>query len=166
MAPKGLDLTNTPTAFNYSSFVFELKDMFAIFLKSLICMNMETTSGTNEKIFFQDANVTVTQSRFIVDGKTYAMRNISSVSNYRIVKSKAIPVLITAIGILCLFDNALRGYGAIMALVGGIWWYLLKDEYSVRINSNSGESNAFRSKDEYYVQTIVDAVANAIVFRG
>ena len=41
----------------------------------------------SEKIFYQDKNVTVTQSRFVVDGKTYAMRNISSVTNFKIKKS-------------------------------------------------------------------------------
>lgn len=127
---------------------------------------METSSASTEQIFLQDQNVIVTQSRFIVDGKTYAMRNISSVSNFRIRKSRAIPVIITAIGILCLFDDATLKYGIIFTLVGGLWWYLINDEYSVRINSNSGESNAYRSKDYEYIQKIVDAVSEAIVFRG
>ncbi|WP_192822784.1 hypothetical protein [Rufibacter sp. LB8] len=47
---------------------------------------METTiAQQQEAIFFQD--VTVTQSRFISGGQTFAMRNISSAANFHIKKS-------------------------------------------------------------------------------
>lgn len=108
----------------------------------------------------------VTQSRFVADGKTYAMRNIASVTNFKIKKSRTLPVIITSIGVLFLFDDNTRNYGLLMAGIGGLWWYLIKDEFSVRINSNSGESDGFISKDRDYIQQIVDAVNNAIVFRG
>jgi hypothetical protein len=124
---------------------------------------METTQ---ERIFFQDSRVIVTQSRFVADGKTYAMRNIASVTNFKIKKSRTLPVIITSIGVLFLFDDNTRNYGLLMAGIGGLWWYLIKDEFSVRINSNSGESDGFISKDRDYIQQIVDAVNNAIVFRG
>lgn len=127
---------------------------------------METSSTTSEQIFFQDHNVTVTQARFMVDGKTYAMRNISSVSNFRIRKNRVFPVIITAIGILCLFGSTTLQLGLLLTPIGGVWWFLINDEYTVRINSNSGESNAYRSKDRDYIQRIVDAVGQAIVFRG
>ncbi len=50
-------------------------------------------SFQNEVIFYNDTNVTVTQSRFVTQSKTYAMRNISSVHVFEIVKSKMKAIL-------------------------------------------------------------------------
>jgi len=61
-------------------------------------------SVPTEIIFYQDGDVTVTRSRFITNPKTYAMRNISSVHIFEIVKSKAFPVLVAIIGFLILFS--------------------------------------------------------------
>ena len=120
-----------------------------------------------EKTFYQDQNVTVTQARFVVSGKTYAMRNISSVSNYRIKKSMGTEVLLIIIGIISIL---IGGYGLIIGLIllaigiGSIM--MTKDDFSVQISSNSGESKALVSKDQNYVQKIVDAVNEAMVHRG
>jgi hypothetical protein len=61
---------------------------------------METNeSNQSEKTFYKDTNVVVTQSRFVVSGKTYAMRNISSVTNYKIEKSIGGSIFLILIGI-------------------------------------------------------------------
>ncbi|WP_192822789.1 DUF6232 family protein [Rufibacter sp. LB8] len=129
---------------------------------------METTitQPQQETVFFQDANVTVTQSRFISGGQTFAMRNISSVSNFHIKKSRAGAILLLMLGILMLFSEATRGMGIALALAGGVWLYFTKDSYAVRINSNSAEANGFVAKDRDYIQKILDAVNEAMVFRG
>ena len=54
----------------------------------------------------------------------------------------------------------------ILACIGGLWYYSIKDEYSVRISSNSGEANGFRSKDKDYIQKIVNALNDAMIHRG
>lgn len=120
-----------------------------------------------EKTFYQDQNVTVTQSRFVVSGKTYAMRNISSVSNYRIKKSISSGILLIIVGLIAIFVG---GNGVILGIILlGIGIAIIattKDDFSVQISSNSGESKALISKDQNYVQTIVDAVNEAIIHRG
>jgi hypothetical protein len=125
-----------------------------------------TTTQQQEKVFFQDSLVTVTQSRFMASGKTYAMRNISSVSNFQIKKSKAGAIAFIIFGALMLFSEDSRGFGIGLAILGAIWLYFIKDSFSVKINSNSGEANGFISKDRAYVQQIVDAVNEAMVYRG
>lgn len=61
------------------------------------------TQFQNETTFYQDSLVTVTQSRYITQSKTYAMRNISSVHVFEIEKSKVTPILIILFGIPSLF---------------------------------------------------------------
>lgn len=125
---------------------------------------METPQ--QEKVFYQDANVTVTQSRFIAGSKTYAMRNISSVSLFKIEKSRALPIILILIGGLMLFGDSSRIFGVILAAIGVLWVVLIKDEYSVRISTNAGEVNSLVSKEQPYIQKIVDALNDAMIHRG
>lgn len=121
---------------------------------------------TAEKDFYVDQLVKVTQSRFIVGAKTYAMRNISSVSLYKIEKSRFIPIVLIVIGVLMLLGENTRFFGVFLVGLGVTWLWLLKDEYAVRISTNAGEVNSIQSVDQAYVQRIVDALNNALVHRG
>lgn len=120
----------------------------------------------NEVTFYQDINVTVTQSRYVTNSKTYAMRNISSVNISEIVKSKTAPVLMIIAGVLMLFANDIRILGFILLAVGILILALNKNEFTLRISTNAGEVNTIVSKDRLYVQNIVSALNDAIVFRG
>jgi hypothetical protein len=125
---------------------------------------METPQ--QEKVFYQDSNVTVTQSRFIARSKTYAMRNISSVSIFRIEKNRIFQIILIVIGVLMLFSDSSRVLGGIVAVIAALWLFTIKDEYSVRISTNAGEANSLTSKDQNYIQKIVDALNDAIIHRG
>ncbi|MEH3113754.1 DUF6232 family protein [Pedobacter terrae] len=120
----------------------------------------------NEFTFYQDGNVTVTQSRFVTNSKTYAMRNISSVHIFEIIKSKTLPITMIIIGVLMLFSDASRVLGLILLTLGIFILAFTKNEFSVRISTNSGEVNSIVSKDRLYIQNIVSALNDAIVYRG
>ena len=123
--------------------------------------------STQEKQFYSDKNVLVTQARFVVEGKTFAMRNISSVTKYRIAASNGLALFLGFTGLLLLLGNSTIVVIGILMTISAIAMIILnKDLYSVRINSNSGEANAVVSKDEKYIQEIVDAVNEAIIQRG
>lgn len=124
------------------------------------------TPVQNEVVFYQDSLVKVTQSRFITDSKTYAMRNISSVHLFEIVKSRKLPVLLMIIGFFMLFSNELRIAGIILILIAALILVFTKNDYAVRISTNSGEANSIVSKDRLYIQNIVDALNEAIIHRG
>lgn len=122
---------------------------------------------TSEKIFYQDESVKVTQSRFTVENETYAMRNISSVTNYEIKKSKIIPRIIMLIGIFLIFLMEAFFIGGMMAIVGLVWQLLLlKNDFAVKISTNAGEPNTLISKNKEYIQEVVDAINEAIIYRG
>ncbi len=120
----------------------------------------------NEINFYQDVNVTVTQSRYVTNSKTYAMRNISSVHTFEIVKSKTLPFILIVVGLLFALIDEARIIGFILLAIGFITLFLIENEFAVRISTNSGEVNSIVSKDKTYVQKIVDALNNAIIHRG
>lgn len=119
-----------------------------------------------EKLFYKDQNVTVTQSRYITNSKTYAMRNISSVHVFEIVKNHTFPVLLIIVGAIMLFTDGGKVIGGIIALIGVLVVIFNKNQYAVRISTNSGEANSIVSRDKVYIQKVVDALNDAIIHIG
>jgi hypothetical protein len=126
---------------------------------------METTLP-NETTFYQDASVTVTQSRYVTDSKTYTIRNISSVHVFEIVKSKKLPIALIILGCFLLLTADTRIFGAFLIALGVLLLFTIKNEFAVRISTNSGEANSLVSKDKTYIQNIVNALNEAIIHRG
>lgn len=124
------------------------------------------TQTQNEVTFYNEAGVLVTQSRYVTRSKTYAMRNISSVHTFEIVKSKTLPIVLIIVGALMLLSDAARVVGGFILLIGVAILVSIKNEYAVRISTNSGEANSIISKDRGYVQGIVNALNEAIIHRG
>ena len=120
----------------------------------------------NEKTFYQDGHVTVTQSRYVTHSKTYAMRNISSVHIFEVVKSRKFPVAMIIVGLFMLCSDSARMVGFFILAFGVLLLFLIKNEFSVRISTNSGEADSIVSKDKLYIQKIVDALNDAIIHRG
>jgi RNA polymerase subunit RPABC4/transcription elongation factor Spt4 len=118
-----------------------------------------------EKTFLSTQGATVTNTRIIVPGKTYAMAGITSVRSTVIGAKRGLPILIALAGIFLFFVQ--QPVWGLVFLVGGIAWaFALKDTHAVAINSASGEIQAVVSKDEEYISSIVQAVNEAIVYRN
>ncbi|QIY91829.1 DUF6232 family protein [Chryseobacterium gallinarum] len=127
---------------------------------------METQTISDETIFYKDSFVTVTQSRYVTQSKTYAMRNISSVHVFEIIKSKSKAIILLILGLLLLLSKDLFWVGIILSILGAWWLFTLKNEYAVRISTNAGEANSIVSKNRDYIQKIVNALNDAIIHRG
>jgi hypothetical protein len=126
---------------------------------------MDENQTQQEKVFLKDNNVTVTQARYIANGKTYTMRNISSVSLFTLKSSYTLEIILIVMGVILLIAGTYI-IGGILLAIGVTLMVLKKDEYAVRISTNSGESNSLTSKDKNYIQKIVDALNDAIIHRG
>ena len=126
---------------------------------------MEENQTQQEKVFLKDNNVTVTQARYIANGKTYTMRNISSVSLFTLKSSYTLETILIVVGVILLIAGTYI-VGGILGAIGVTLMVIKKDEYAVRISTNSGETNSLTSKDKDYIQKIVDALNDAIIHRG
>lgn len=121
-----------------------------------------------EKVFYRDDIVTVTQSRFIANQKTYTMRNISSVTITKIEKSTLLQMALLITGILMAIfsEEGIRLLGIVVAIGSFVWMAMMKSEFSIRISTNAGETNTLISENKEYVQKIVNALNEAIIYRG
>ena len=123
---------------------------------------------------YRDENIEVTNLRAMLQGKTYAMANVTSVSMFTQIKSKAPGVILAILGGLLLLiglgSRELRGCSSVLGLallaIGIAVAVAAKNLYWVRIGSASGETNALASHDPEYITRVVNAMNEAIVRRG
>jgi hypothetical protein len=125
-----------------------------------------------EETYFSQGDVQVTNSRVVLGGKTYAMRNITSVTIGEIPPNRVPGIVLAVLGLCPLMggfsDNggALLVIGLIVIGLGIALAALVKTRYVVRLGSASGESDALTAPDVAYIRKIVDAINKAIVQRG
>jgi hypothetical protein len=121
-----------------------------------------------EKIFFDEDGVTVTNTRFIVHTQTYAMGLITSVKFYEKKPLRRGPILLIIISVIAMLSNnkdAITG-GIIVGVLALLWLILQKTEFQVRVRSASGESRILRRKDTNWISQVVKALNEAIIHRG
>lgn len=132
-----------------------------------------------EKFFFESSVIKISNIRFVVHGKTYAM---STISSFR-VKTEELPQL--GRGLIA----ALSIFGAIIGLVGftssngsKLWGlaglvvayfsykkfnrYGKKWKYTIFITTTGGEVSAFETTDQVDATDIEKALSGALIYRG
>lgn len=120
-----------------------------------------------EEAIFSGANVTVTPSRFQVPGQTYAMSGITSVKSVTIRPIKG-PLVLGILGLVGLYINPAEGgifYG-VAIIAGALAWAFFGTKHVVGLSTASGEAEAFSSRDAKLIQSVVDAINEAIIRRG
>ena len=125
-----------------------------------------------ERVFYQDANITITNVRAIMFGTTYALANVTSVKMF--VEPRPTAPLILGICLIPLGSIAVTttfwqilGYIAFIgAAVFLVAWWGTPPKYWVRVGTASGESNAGSFPQPAQTQRVVGALNQAIVHRG
>lgn len=118
-----------------------------------------------ETVFLSENNIQVTNSRFIVNGQTYAMSNVTSVKNQREEPSILLPFVFLVFGIFCMTDKKV-GTGIFLIAIGLFIYHLLRQTHRVVLNTAGGEVEALKSRDVDFIVRIVKALNDAIVHRG
>lgn len=133
-----------------------------------------------EKIFFSEGNVLVTNARVEASGVTYPLNGIVRVyhgkrSGFIAQNAASFSGVFGLLAIVCFLvgmaiDNPmLDGYVPSFvagALVLGFIWKNSKQVHSVQLTTASGTNDSVVSKDEAFVGRVVSAINNAIVARG
>jgi hypothetical protein len=123
-----------------------------------------------EEIILQVGPITVTNARFIVGGQTFVIRNITSVEFVYHRPSRAGPIALILIGIIC----ALLVYsepevqffmviGIALATLGLLMLVLSRTTYEISLVTSGGQLKALSSKDKQLVTIVADALNRAIV---
>ena len=140
------------------------------------------SAAQDEAVFLSEGGITVTKTRFMVRGQTYALANITSVSAATIPpKRGGIVGLIVLGGFLGLLGYGLTSGGSADQRSGGIFFLILgiiligvgivflkvlKDSYAVVLNTAGSEMKTCISKDGGFIFRVVAALNEAIVARG
>ncbi len=119
-----------------------------------------------EKIFFNQGDVTVSNTRFTVNGQTYAMSNVTSVKSH-ITPPERGGILLILFGLACFFGNAWIFAGGVLSIILGVSSLIASGTmYSVILNTSSGENQVLFSTDKNYINNVIFSLNEAIVSRG
>jgi hypothetical protein len=125
-----------------------------------------------EKQYFQQEDVTVTSTRFIVGPHTFAMANITSVKSMEVKPNTKPPFYTLLIGFFVAaysFGNSktLTGILGLIAIVYAVFlFWNLSSTYAVVLTTAGGEVKAYESKSRIFISEIVAAINLSIVERG
>lgn len=136
-----------------------------------------------EQTYYQDSKILITNARVVLEGTTYAVPTISSVRLAdKLNIGWAIPVvlLMLYLGFLWLFQviSIFSGYqffekiivtvilGGILYGLGRLVLNLVTLTYILIIVTTSTEIVGFKSKDGKYMNTVLNAINQAIITRS
>lgn len=121
----------------------------------------------DERVFFEHDGVKITNARFVVDGQTYAMSNITSVKTGSEGPPQTGPAILFLVGLFVAPHTALSAVIGIALIALAIYWgYQQKPTYHVVLMTSGGEAKALKTREKPYVEQVVSALNDAIVSRG
>jgi hypothetical protein len=118
-----------------------------------------------EQTFFEYEDVKVTNARFVSGGQTYAMNNVTSVKPFEQKPSRLGGIVILFIGLVIMI-NASFMTGLLIAAAAAFYLYQQKTVYHVLLATSAGETKALRTYQREYLDKVIAALNNAIVYRG
>ena len=142
---------------------------------------VEEKVPAEEKVFFKEGSVMVTNARFIVSKHIFAMSGITSIKISKEKLSRKGPFLTILLGVillywggrswyLCLLDYPWPGYltlaGVTFFLLGVLWWHARRPIYHIVLTSASGETKPLSDNNRKPVERVIKALNDAIIHRG
>jgi len=121
----------------------------------------------DEAIYFSHQGVSVSNSRFIVNGKTIAIQHVTNVER-RVLKPQLGFARLCILGGLALLfgSGSLPLIGVFSIIYGGVLWFLASPRYSIVIHTPAGEHQALISESSLDAENVLTALNVAIALRG
>jgi uncharacterized membrane protein len=149
------------------------------------------SASKDESLFFQNGDIMVTNARFVVGARTFAMRGITSVEDVKseeVVERESDKSLANAI-------SAIIGFVALLVILGGFYCWILyefsfwvvvaaiviaivmfiiagslmtqtKQAFKIVLKTAGGDVVAYSSFDRGYISEIAKAINDSIVSHG
>src|SRR4051812_14774027 len=97
-----------------------------------------------EQTFLEGQGLAVTSSRILIAGKTYATRNVGSVSITTIPASRGVGILMAIVGVICLFAKVWLA-AAFFGGIGVLLIVIAKPSYKLMMMAGGGEVMALET---------------------
>ena len=121
----------------------------------------------DEAIYFSHQGVSVSNSRFIVNGKTIAIQHVTNVER-RVLKPQLGFARLCILGGLALLfgSGSLPLIGVFSIIYGGVLWFLASPRYSIVIHTPAGEHQALISDSSLDAENVLTGLNVVIALRG
>lgn len=116
----------------------------------------------NEIVILSDDNVTVTNSRLVIGGTTYAMRNITSVACVKMEPDTTAAWQCTIWGIVLMCV----GIGLVLEIIAIYLFATAKPRYALAVRTSGGEQHALEGSDPDFIQKVAQAINDAMASNG
>lgn len=120
-----------------------------------------------EKVFFDEREVKVTNSRFILPGqKTFAMSGVTAVKTSQVNPNRAGPIVLLIIGASIGYTKGIDAISVALVVAGLAWFFIQKTIYTIVLTTSSGEQQALQDSDLSWISRVVAALNDSIIHRG
>src|SRR5690606_36611116 len=97
-------------------------------------------------------------------GTTYATANVTSVSTLESKPGRKFEIILGLIGLVVLTETFLGGL--ILIALAVLIFKMKKSKFIVKLSSSANEKDALWSNDKNFIHTVVEAINEAIIYRG
>jgi energy-converting hydrogenase Eha subunit C len=120
-----------------------------------------------ESIYFSHQGISVSNTRFIVNGTPIAIKNVTTVESKTLEPKLTFARVCLLGGLALLFGNGNLPYIGFFSMVyGGMVWLLATPKYAVVIHTVAGDIQAFIGENILDVENVLTALNVAIALRG
>jgi energy-converting hydrogenase Eha subunit C len=120
-----------------------------------------------ESIYFSHQGISVSNTRFIVNGTPIAIKNVTTVESKTLEPKLTFAKVCLLGGLALLFGNGNLPYIGFFSMVyGGMVWLLATPKYAVVIHTVAGDIQAFIGENILDVENVLTALNVAIALRG
>jgi energy-converting hydrogenase Eha subunit C len=120
-----------------------------------------------ESIYFSHQGISVSNTRFIVNGTPIAIKNVTTVESKTLEPKLTFAKVCLLGGLALLFGNGNLPYIGFFSMVyGGMVWLLATPKYAVVIHTVAGDIQAFIGENLLDVENVLTALNVAIALRG
>jgi hypothetical protein len=122
-------------------------------------------SAMEERTFFEYEDVKVTNARFVSGGQTYAMNNVTSVKPFEKKPSRLGGIIVVCIGLAIMVNSSFMT-GLAITVAAAYYLYQQKTVFHVLLSTSAGETQALMTYQRDYLNKVITALNDAIVYRG
>ena len=120
-----------------------------------------------ERTFFEHEDVKVTNSRFITGGQTYAMHNVTSVKSTKKEPNRTGGMVVFLLGLALAVGSPENPVFGVILIIGAAYYlYQQKTTYHIMLTTSGGETSALTTHQPEYLNKVISALNEAIVYRG
>jgi energy-converting hydrogenase Eha subunit C len=120
-----------------------------------------------ESIYFSHQGISVSNTRFIVNGTPIAIKNVTTVESKTLEPKLTFAKVCLLGGLALLFGNGNLPYIGFFSMVyGAMVWLLATPKYAVVIHTVAGDIQAFIGENLLDVENVLTALNVAIALRG